>query len=148
MSKENITFHNLHKGIDCDCLKEAKVDAESRFGRKTNKENLRLSDFKSGYEKGKIIKNKDCEKICGNRGVSLNIINTETRNAAINKFKEFFHLSPGYRPYINIISFKEKAGMIKETPRNNNPYHCDFYKSDNFTLEYVEQIETIPLKDV
>ena len=143
-----MNFNELHDGISCDCTKKAFADFDSTYGMKTNKEHLREVDFKSHWEKGKRPESDNCKEICSFKAKSLSIINGETFDEVKKIYQQLFPISPGYKPYLAIIKFSDKTGLVEPTPiLNVNPHHYDFYKCDEFIFENVEHIESHSLAD-
>lgn len=143
-----MTFSKLHLNLECDCLEHAVLDTISNFGLKTNKSTIRDRDFRSKWEKtGKDI-DEDCKRKCLYRSVSVSKINAENREEVFTIFKQLFPISPKYKPYLNIFSCQDSAGLVKETPSKKNRYHCSFYKCDTFTIQNIIPVESISLKDV
>ncbi len=140
-------FNTLNIDTNCNCTKEGLIDNTSHFALKMNKQNIRENDFKTYWEKGKT--STECEEICSLKGQSLTIVNsTEDLESTIEVYKKLFPFSPSYKPFCAIITLNENSGVVKSTPIEINPLHYDFYKSDDFTIDKVNLIKTIPLADV
>lgn len=143
-----MTFDKIVKTTTCDCFQETFEDYETQFALKINKSNLRDVDFKTYWEKGRTDY-ENCKEACSLLSQSISIVKTKNDvEKTLNVYKSLFPISPKYKPYCAILTFKEKSGKIKLTPSKNNPLHCDFYKSDNFTKELVEIVDTIALENV
>lgn len=135
-------FKNILSEHNCDCLDKATEDNTSHFAIKTMKENLRVQDFQSYWEKGKRPDdNSNCEKICSIKGVSISVFNDGTKDEVVTIYKELFPLAPKYKPYINVVKFYESSGVVKHTPKDFNIHHYDFYKSDTFDFLNVDVIQ-------
>ena len=141
-------FKNLSIDTVCDCLNNGVVDNISRFAIKTMKDHLRDNDFKTYWEKGRRA--EDCKEICSLKGQSLTIVNNDQDlQATVEVYRELFPFSPKYKSHITLITLKENSGYVKHTPIINvNTLHHDFYKCDNFTLNHINFISSIPLGDV
>ncbi|WP_452602381.1 hypothetical protein [Pontimicrobium sp. MEBiC06410] len=143
-----MTFKNITNATPCDCFQDTFEDYETKFALKINKSKIRDVDFKTYWEKGRT-EYKDCNEACSLKSKSISIVKTEVEiKKTLKIYKSLFPISPKYKPFCAILTFKEKSGKIKLTPSNNNPLHCDFYKSDIFTKELVEVADTIPLENV
>jgi len=142
-----MTFNNIHNDTTCNCIKDAIEDTASSFGIKTNKPQLKERDFVSKWEKGDIVTG-DCKKICSKKGISVSRIDNTNKSDVINIFKEIFPISPTYKPFINVIKFYNESGLVKCSASIRNPYHCNFFKSDNFDYNKIIHIETISLSNV
>ncbi len=122
------------------------------FVRKVGKAKTELKDrdFKTHYERGIIASSPDdCSDVCGKRGLSIDIWKEDTKDTVLQRFMTTFAISPKLKNHLSIIKFKNNAGVIKHTPILKpipNKHHYDFYKSDNFTLDLVELVELIPLR--
>lgn len=135
-------FNNILSEHNCDCLDKATEDNTSHFAIKTMKENLRIQDFQSYWEKGKRPDdNTNCENVCSLKGVSISIFNDITKDEVVNIYKELFPLAPKYKPYINVVKFYDSSGVVKHTPSDINIYHYDLYKSDTFDFSIVDVIQ-------
>lgn len=143
-----MTFNNLHQDTPCNCIEDAKEDFESHYGLKTNKNAIRLVDFDSYWEKGRRPQSKSCGEVCSFKGKSVTLITNENLSEVTEIFKQLFPLSPGYKPFLTIVKLADNTGRVKHTPDSRNKYHHDFYKCDNFTLENITQLQSIPLADV
>jgi hypothetical protein len=142
-----MTFSNLNSDIICNCLEGSIIDNSTEFALKTNKNFLRENDFKTYWEKER--RSDDCKEICSLKGQSVTIIkNEEDLNSTLSVYKQLFPFSPSYRPFCSLIKFNENSGKVKHTPIEINPLHYDFYKSDNFSINDVSLIKSIPLSDV
>lgn len=140
-------FEKLNADTNCTCALDGLIDNASHFALKINKENLRENDFKTHWEKGKT--STICDEICSLKGQSLTIVNNqEDLDKTIQVYKQLFPISPSYKPFCAIITLNEDSGVVKLTPIEINPLHHDFYKSDDFTIDKVSLIQTIPLADV
>lgn len=139
-----MTFNNLSEHANCKCLDGAFSDNISKFALKTNKPSL--NDFKTKWENGQTDAS-NCKEICGKKGKSLSIIKENDSNLldVLSIFKSLFPLAPKYKPHCTIITLGENSGLIKSTPSQNNKYHHDFYKCDDFEIESINYIESIPL---
>lgn len=136
-----MTFENLKKDSDCDCLQKSFIDNESTFARVIKSEEIVDNDFKSHWDKGK--KGTTCIEQCGNKGISISKIESEpVKNKIIELYRGTFKMAPKYKSKIIFFKLIEKSGVIKHTPSNSNVYHHDFYKSDLFTLTLVEVVES------
>ncbi|MEH0156526.1 hypothetical protein V6R21_20425 [Limibacter armeniacum] len=146
----SITFNNLKSKTECDCLNGANEDNQSTFCFVISKDSIRDKDFTSHWEKGKKPKKDSCESKCSYMSKSLSIVNTDlARETVLNTYKQLFKVAPKYKNHVADIQLRGQAGKVKHTPSNNNPYHVDFYKSDNFSLHCnIDVINIIPLSDV
>ncbi|MCH8490221.1 MAG: hypothetical protein LAT81_09885 [Oceanicaulis sp.] len=141
-------FDKLNNATNCDCLQDTFEDHKTRFALKINKSNLRDNDFKTYWEKGRT-NFKNCKEACSLQSQSISIVASEKDiEKTLRVYKSLFPIMPKYKPYCAILTFKEKSGKIKLTPTQNNPLHCDFYKSDIFTKDFVELVDTIALENV
>ena len=141
-----MTFNKINNDTTCDCLINAVIDTNSSFSIKTNVSTIRAKDFISKWDKGDRDATS-CRQICSKKGVSL-FKYEENHEDVIKVFKEMFPISPSYKPYINIIRLYEDSGLVAESPSKRNPFHCDFYQSDDFDYRKVIQIESISLANV
>ncbi len=140
-----MNFNNILNDTKCECLVKTKQDITIFFARKINKPLPLEKDFISHWERGKRA--DDCKGICGFKGLSINEWNKKTEMVVINKFLTTFAISPKHKDSILIFKFLPNAGLIKHTPTKEDKAHYDFYKSDEFTLEMLENYNIIPLKD-
>eukprot|EP00388_Colpodella_angusta_P021055 GDKJ01053168.1.p1 GENE.GDKJ01053168.1~~GDKJ01053168.1.p1 ORF type:complete len:148 (-),score=9.72 GDKJ01053168.1:363-806(-) len=145
-------FTKVFEGItNCDCLQDSVVDISNMFVRRIFDENLKMSDFESYHEMGKIPKD-NCISICGHRGVSINICTKETKDNLLEKHKKNISDRKKINPEIAIpefglvFTFKAEAGKIKKTGKDIT--HYDFYKSDDFDTATINYLEVVHLASV
>jgi hypothetical protein len=142
-----MTFEKLNVDNNCKCTEDGVINNISSFALKINKETIREADFKTYWEKGRT--STDCDEICSLKGQSLTIIDSQKDlDLTLKIYKELFPISPKYKPYCAVVLLNEDSGLVKLTPTEINPLHHDFYKSDEFTIEKVSLLMTIPLGDV
>lgn len=135
-------FKKIQSDQNCNCLDKAVEDNNSNFAIKTMKENLRVQDFNSYWEKGKRPNDKNsCNEVCSYKGVSISIFDDNTKEEVINIYKELFPLAPKYKPYLSVVKFYDLSGVVKHTPNDGNTHHYDFYKSDTFDFEKVDVLQ-------
>lgn len=135
-------FESILSGHNCDCLDKAVKDNSSIFAMKTMKENMRVQDFSSYWEKGKRPEDSNnCDEVCSYKGVSISIFNDNTKEEVVNVYRELFPLAPKYKPYLSIVKFYDLSGIVKHTPNEGNNHHYDFYKSDTFDFTKVDVIK-------
>lgn len=139
-------FERIHENIDCDCVEGAAQDLQNVYARKINKPNVLDTDLKSHWEKGSR-NSGDCRQICGLKGLSMNIWNKDSRDKAIEKYLTTFKITTKSKNSIYLFKFKKNAGVIVHTPSSGNPYHYDFYKSDNFSIDMLEEVDVIELRE-
>ena len=136
-----MTFDNIKKDINCDCLEGTSESIFPYFTRVLNKDKATDNDFLSKWEKKQT--HTDCAMICGLKGVSISrIINVTEKERILKQYSQVFKISPKYRKGVLVFQFKEGAGVTKETPSNNDKNHHTLYKSDGFVLNLIEEIET------
>lgn len=138
-------FNKLNEETICICTENANEDVINNFVLKINKNELRLQDFNTYWEKGRRPTTKECSEICSLKGLSISIFNNETKEKVLNIFKTLFPLAPGYKPYLAIVSFKNGLGVTKYTPSKINQFHFDFYKCDAFDYKNVNLINITEL---
>ena len=140
-----MTFDILHKDTNCDCVGFAEEDLDTRFARKIYKPFLREYDFRIKEDgSGNIL---NCKQLCGLRGISINIWNADSQEAIIQKYKTSTNFSPKNRDSICVFKFNKNAGLTRHTPSNQDKFHYDFYKSDQFQMDNIEIQEILILKD-
>lgn len=63
-------FNNLNSDHTCNCFNNAFEDNSNYYAIKIMKNQMRIQDFNSYWDKGKRSEdNNDCEKICSLKGV-------------------------------------------------------------------------------
>lgn len=135
-------FKIISSEHNCDCFDKSVEDNTSSFAIKTMKENLRVQDFNSYWEKGKRPEgSNNCDEVCSYKGVSISIFNDSTKDDVVNIYKELFPLAPKYKPFLSVVKFYNSSGVVKYTPNDGNTHHYDFYKSDTFDFTKVDVIE-------
>lgn len=139
LSNNDLSFHNITKDTDCDCLKVGLQNTDKEYVRKVYHPSLKSRDFKNRWDKlGEHEKEqerkKGCKNVCGLKGVSCNEWNELTKNTIISKYKERGNFSPKSKEGIIVFKIKASAGYIKHTPTQKDSSHHDFYRCDNFDI--------------
>jgi hypothetical protein len=146
-----MNFTKLHQDTTCNCIENTENDTTTIFARKINKPEPRERDFLSKWEKvtlnGQLPTLSNCIEICGFKGISMNIWTTETQLKIIEKYVTTFQITPKHKDSIFVFKFKNEAGLVAFTPNKNDPFHFDFYKADDFDLQFLDSIDIIYLKD-
>ena len=119
------TFKRMKKDFDGVSIfttpESAEENLETFFARKIYKPFVREYDFRIKEDRsGSII---DCEKLCGLKGISINICNEKSRDAAIRKYKTTGNFSPKNKDSICIFKFNKSAGLTQHTPSNTDKFH-------------------------
>lgn len=138
-----MTFEKLHTGIQCNCVKKADDDFQNRYLRKLRKEELSDKDFITHWERGIGTDETECDKICSYNGISINQADDVTENLIIEKYKTTFNINPKKGAYLLKFRVKNHAGKVSHAPLEDDDTHYNFFKSDGFTLEGLEVIETV-----
>jgi hypothetical protein len=128
-----MNFNSLLKDTNCACLLDTIQDNDHFFARKINKPMAMDKDFTSHWERGKRA--SACKEVCGYKGLSINLWDENNKDAIIEKFLTTFSITPKHKDCIFVMRFLPQAGVIKQTPSKNDMTHCDFYKSDEFSLD-------------
>ena len=76
-------------------------------------------------------------------------MNDENRERVLAIFRQVFDLAKNYRPHVCILQLGENSGMVKNTPDDvhSNPFHHDFFKSDEFDFNELIQHQHISLAE-
>lgn len=139
----SMDFDELHKGINCDCIQNAKQNCIDYFARRVGvKENTTL--IKQRYFRihpdNYTLPFTSCKNACDERSLSIHIWNDETMDFLINKNPS---LNPQYRQKLLIFKIKQAGGLVEHTPRDRDPYHYSLYMPDNTSPEIcLEAIST------
>lgn len=145
-----MTFDRLHADTDCDCLGDTFEDVEKLFARRISKPIMRPSDFYSHWDRNKKPQSMTCNDICMFKGVSINEWNSETESNVIEKYLDSLRLkdlNTKIRDSVLIFKFKGSSGVLKYSPSKKDPSHYTFYKTDSFSVEDIEIIDTIELRN-
>lgn len=145
-----MTFDSLHADTDCDCLEDAFEETEKLFARRISKPILKQSDFYSHWERRKRPQSMICDNICLFKGISINEWNDDTSSKIIEKYIDGLGLQDldnKIRESILIFKFNIKSGLLKHSPTKKDPSHYTFYKDDGFSIENIEIINTIELRN-
>lgn len=139
-------FGKINDDTECDCLANAVQDIENVYARKINKPNVLDADLRSHWEKG-TRSDDGCLRVCGLKGLSINIWNEESQDSTIAKFLTTFKITPKSKNSIFLFKFKENAGVVIYTPAKDDKFHYDFYKCDDFIISMIEGLEIKELKE-
>lgn len=139
-------FKELQLENEEECLKDALIDLDTEFARKTNTPTLKEKDFVTKWERtGKNNINK--KMLCGTKGISMSKIENVSKEQIIENYVEAFKISPRYKDGLLIFKFLDGAGLVKPKPSKRIINHHDFYKSDDFDLNKISTKELLKLKD-
>ncbi len=139
-----MTFEKINLDTDCKCLTKAVVDTENTYVRKLRKLNiLNEKDFLTHWEREIRPETEDCETICSYKGVSINQFKPEYENQIIEKYKTTFNINPKKGAYLLKFRLTDEAGNVKYAPEDNDESHYNFFKSDDFTYDKIQVIETV-----
>jgi hypothetical protein len=140
-----MTFDNLKMTSDCFCLDKAKEDTENKFYRRISDSNLIERHFATHFERGIGSISTDCTEICSKKSVSVNIAKPSNEEFIYNKYLTTFKFNPKKGSYCIKFRLKKDAGVIKPEPLIDDESHMNFFKSDKFTLESLDDLEIIKL---
>jgi hypothetical protein len=154
-----MTFENLHRDVpkNCSCTDNGVVDVENIFVRCLNKiptSDLDLHNFfKSKWEKCREddlypdkLDIKDCDSICGSKGVSIHIWNNEEQQKkALDKIEKDFQISRKPKKCLLVFKLYSNAGLVKQKGFET---HYNFFKSDDFLVNSLQQIEILNSKNL
>jgi hypothetical protein len=145
-----MTFQGLTDGVDAECIysviSKYTENIEDAFCKRVDK-NLSAREFRSFWKMGKkppIIEptEDNCEDILSIKGVSISKFNDQTRDYIIQLYRSVCSHAPQLKhKYYCSFKFKSGAGKVRCSPTNDDPWHHDFYKSDAFSINFVEIIE-------
>ena len=142
-----MTFQGLVDGVDANCIynviSKYTENIEDTFCKRVDK-NLSAREFRSFWEMGKIVEptEDNCEDILSKKGVSVSKFNNQTRDHIIQLYRSVCSHAPQLKhKYYCSFKFKSGAGKVRHSPTNDDPYHHDFYKSDEFSTNFIEIIE-------
>lgn len=146
-------FDELHRDISFSCIGEdTPENTEDYFFRRLDKNELRDKDFETYWEKGwrpDPGTKWERKNVCSRKGVSCYLYNgndEEMEKKLIATLGEKAKFKRKLGKFLCKLRFKRSAGKIWKNGMDS-PYHCDFYKSDDFTLEKVDIIDIRPLEN-
>jgi hypothetical protein len=136
----------LEESIPCNCHEGATENTADTFVRTVRKsELLNISDFRNSLERSSTLTWSNCSEYCGLLGVSVDIWNEQSRQFITDRFLYTQKIAPKNKKKLCIMKFKDGSGLTKHTPDQvvYNEFHYDLYKSENFTLDSFDVVETI-----
>jgi hypothetical protein len=139
----NMTFEKINNNPDCDCITQSMIDTENQFVRKLRGTTLVEKDFHSHWEREIGRDEIECEKVCSYKGISINMFTSEHEEMIFNKYKTTFSINPKKGAYCLKFKFKDGAGKVKFASEDDDNTHYNLYKSDSFTLDHLDIIETV-----
>jgi len=152
-----MTFNNLHQDVpqNCSCIENATIIKENQiYTRFLKYPEIESRYFETHWEKwtkkGKIptfVKQNDCANICLYKNASVDNYTDENRAWIINYYLKQFRVTQKDKNAILVFQLKPKAGLIEHTPSEKNPFHHSFFKEDEFSIDSIEIIELIELKN-
>jgi hypothetical protein len=142
-----MTFENIEADIDCDCIKSTFSDTEGVYARKVGKSATpKARDFKTHWERSKRPDNlNDCESVCSYKALSIHPWNETTKEIVENHYTESCRIAPGQKKRICVFKLDSEGGKFKKTPLENDDFHHDLYKSDQFIMESILHIDMIAI---
>lgn len=142
-----MTFKNISVDTQCECLNSTFEDTEGVYARKVGKSSTpKERDFKTHWERTKRPDNlEDCENVCNYKALSIHPWNSDTKSIVQNHYTESCKIAPGQKKKICIFKLAENSGRFKQTPLENDEFHHDLYKSDQFSMESILHIEMISI---
>jgi hypothetical protein len=138
-----MTFQNLQKDTDCNCIDGAVIDTTNEYVRKLRKTALEEIDFKTHWERGIKGDSEECDSICNYKGISINQFRDEFVKQILTKYQTTFKINPKKGGYCLKFKLKPDAGKVKFAPEDDDKSHYNFFKSDSFDLNNLDIIETI-----
>jgi hypothetical protein len=142
-----MTFEQLHDEIKqgCNCLQYGSPPiADHAFYRQGENIPATDDDFKSHWELQKPLSGNSCKNHCDYRGVSIFQIKDELDRKKI-ELKKSFQFSPIPRKIAYFVRIKNDAGLVWDQQKDNG--HCNLFKCDNFSLEYVEFVDVFDMSE-
>jgi len=140
-----MTFEKLHSDTSCDCVEDLNEDTEAIFSRRISGKQLKEKDFRSYWERGKRPESEKCSGICDFKGVSINILSSFNENEVFEIYKESRKINPNISKYITKFKLKSNAGIPKPDPIENNPFHYNFFKCDEFSIEKIDNLNILEI---
>jgi hypothetical protein len=142
-----MTFNALHKDLPCDCLSANGIaeNTTDTFARRVRDVPPSLNDFKSFYERKHPAQQSDCDYLCKHRGVSIIKLNGDDETALKSKWAELVAVKPRSPRVYCKFRLKTHAGVVWPTPSRDDANHCTLLKSDQFSPELIDCIETVTL---
>ncbi|QWR78419.1 hypothetical protein [Candidatus Magnetomonas plexicatena] len=139
-----MTFNELHRDTDCNCIENAKADEGNVFARRITGEKAIANDFKSYWDEGRTVKDgKNCELVCDHKGVSVYVVNDETEiQSKFKEIKAHKRMSTRFTHYC-LLKLKNSAGLLKQSGKDKA--HYNFFKSDDFQIDKLEIIAIRPI---
>ncbi len=139
-----MTFDNINKGHDCDCLSKTNApNANDIFLRKLRKEALLEKDFETHWERGIGLELKECNEICNHKALSINKASGGIEEQIYEHYKTTFTINPKKGGHCLKFKIKEDAGTVIHAPIENADSHHNFFKSDLFNFDYIEEVSII-----
>jgi hypothetical protein len=151
-----MNFTNIQNDTppNCNCLENSIISEDKQFARHIYKPNVRPQDFYSKWEKWQNndafpldFDYSNCQKVCGNKGVSIHAWENTSRETIINEYLNNFKITGKAQNSILVFKLRPNAGAVLYTPQSANAHHYDFYKADDFSLDLIHGLEIISLKN-
>lgn len=142
-----MTFDALHEDLACDCVTSDGITENTTdiFARRVRDVPPSLNDFKSSYERKHQAEKDDCDYLCKHRGISIIKLNGSNETALKSKWAEFVAVKPRTPKIYCKFRLKTDAGVVWPTPSRDDANHCTLLKSDQFSPELIECVETVTL---
>lgn len=149
-----MTFEKIGLAVDdCKCLDGAFQDLQNVYARKINKPTPQSKDFSTKWERENdltIFSQKKCEEFCFDiKSLSINQWTDENKEDIIKKYVDMC-LRNGNKlrkDSIFLFRFANQLGLLHWTPKKRDKSHHDFYKSDEFSLTSLVQVNIVEVRE-
>lgn len=149
-----MTFDDLHRDTECDCVSDAAENTEDSFARRVFTESFNEGDFETYWEAGKRPRKETCKEVCEYKAVSIYHVRDGEQPALIEGMEKqaakTASLAPGRAMPLIFMRFKcaAGAGMVKPSPVHSQlpgRAHHSLFKCDGFTLGHIQPVEFVQL---
>jgi hypothetical protein len=138
-----MTFENLQNTQGCNCLQGAVPDVDNSFYRKLKNEMASIDDFRTHFERRIGTDEQNCERLCSYKAVSINIRKAEYEALILDKYRTTFKFNPKKGAHCLVFRLRDESGLVKPTPEEDDESHYSFFKSDAFSLDHIDVVDTI-----
>jgi hypothetical protein len=138
-----MTFDQLHNDVECNCIEDAYQDHDGSYVRKINKDSLLEKDFVTHWERQIGHDAVNCNDKCSFKAVSINQFSDENLPQIIDHYTTTFNINPKKGCYYIRFKIPDGQGLVKPDPLENDLSHFGLYKSDIFSINSLEILETV-----
>ena len=140
-----MTFEGLAEA-NCSCvltvIQSAEENTSDYFCKRISEARITNKDFKSYWERGKRPQDMArCDEVLSYKGISVNCLRDSSEEEIMGHYRITLAMAPrGTSKYFCKFRFFPDAGKVRPNLEDSF-FHCNFFKADLFSKEFVMVID-------